>query len=46
MIFEESMPTERLLGFLLTWLALGILTFDALRQRSLKQNELSEIPKA
>ena len=36
MIFQESMPTERLLGFLLTWLALGILTFDALRQRSLK----------
>lgn len=46
MIFQESMPTERLLGFLLTWLALGILTFDALRQRSRKQNELSEIPKA
>jgi chloramphenicol-sensitive protein RarD len=35
-IFQEYMPTERSLGFLLTWLALGVLTFDALRQRSLK----------
>jgi chloramphenicol-sensitive protein RarD len=35
-VFQEYMPTERLLGFMLIWLALGVLTFDALRQRSLK----------
>jgi chloramphenicol-sensitive protein RarD len=37
-IFQENMPPERLLGFSLIWLALGVLTFDALRQRSLKES--------
>ena len=37
LIFQENMPTERLFGFVLTWVALGILTFDLLRQRSLNQ---------
>lgn len=35
-VFQESMTSERFIGFLLTWLALGVLAFDALRQRSQK----------
>ena len=35
-IFQENMPSERFIGFLLTWIALGVLAFDVLRQRSLK----------
>jgi chloramphenicol-sensitive protein RarD len=31
--FHEHMPTSRLVGFLLTWLALVILTYDGLRNR-------------
>jgi chloramphenicol-sensitive protein RarD len=38
LVFQENLPSERLLGFVLTWLALGILTFDALRQRALRNN--------
>jgi chloramphenicol-sensitive protein RarD len=32
-ILREPMPTERLIGFVITWVALMILTFDALRNR-------------
>ncbi|MGA0002634.1 MAG: EamA family transporter RarD [Candidatus Nanopelagicales bacterium] len=35
-VFQENMPSERFIGFLLTWIALGVLAFDVLRQRSLK----------
>jgi len=31
--FHEHMPTTRLVGFLLTWLALIILTYDGWRNR-------------
>lgn len=37
-IFQESLPPERFIGFFLTWVALGVLTLDALRQHSLKIN--------
>jgi chloramphenicol-sensitive protein RarD len=33
-IFNEPMPTDRFIGFVLTWLAIGIISFDALRNRS------------
>nr|WP_264085131.1 EamA family transporter RarD [Kibdelosporangium phytohabitans] len=32
-VFHEPMPTARLIGFGLVWLALAVLTFDGLRQR-------------
>jgi chloramphenicol-sensitive protein RarD len=32
LIFQEPMPTARWLGFVMVWLALSLLTFDALRQ--------------
>lgn len=43
-VFQEKMPNERLLGFILTWLALGVLTFDALRLRALKSTSQVTIP--
>lgn len=32
-ILQEPMPTERFIGFVITWIALMILTFDALNNR-------------
>ncbi len=33
-MFNEPMPRDRFIGFLLTWIAIGIISFDALRNRS------------
>ncbi len=33
-IFNEPMPTDRFIGFVLTWVAIGIISFDALKNRS------------
>lgn len=35
-LFNEIMPTERLAGFVITWLALAILSYDVIRQRARK----------
>jgi chloramphenicol-sensitive protein RarD len=40
-IFNEIMPTERLAGFFLTWIALAILSFDLLRQRVAQRSNKS-----
>lgn len=39
-VFHEEMPLARLTGFLLVWLALAILTFDALRTARRTRAEL------
>lgn len=39
-VFHEEMPLARLTGFLLIWLALAILTFDALRTARRTRSEL------
>lgn len=33
-MFNEPMPKDRFIGFLLTWIAIGIISVDALRNRS------------
>lgn len=33
-MFNEPMPQERFIGFVLTWIAIAIISFDALRHRS------------
>jgi chloramphenicol-sensitive protein RarD len=38
--FHEHMPTSRLVGFLLTWLALVILTYDGLRNRPVPSSKV------
>lgn len=35
-LFNEIMPTERFVGFVITWLALAILSYDVVRQRANK----------
>lgn len=35
-LFNEIMPTERFVGFAITWLALAILSYDVVRQRANK----------
>jgi chloramphenicol-sensitive protein RarD len=33
-MFNEPMPHDRFIGFVLTWIAIGIISFDALRNRT------------
>ncbi|WP_372408408.1 EamA family transporter RarD [Streptomyces luteireticuli] len=40
-VFHESMPTERWAGFALVWLALAVLTWDALRAARAGRAELN-----
>jgi chloramphenicol-sensitive protein RarD len=35
-VFNETMSAERLAGFVITWLALAILSYDVIRQRGRK----------
>jgi chloramphenicol-sensitive protein RarD len=35
-VFNETMSAERLAGFVITWLALAILSYDVIRQRTKK----------
>jgi len=35
-VFNETMSAERLAGFVITWLALAILSYDVIRQRGIK----------
>lgn len=37
-VFNETMSAERLAGFVITWLALAILSYDVIRQRTKKLN--------
>ncbi|MBH1935082.1 EamA family transporter RarD [Streptomyces sp. AV19] len=40
-VFHESMPTERWAGFALVWLALAVLTWDAMRTARASRAELA-----
>ncbi|MER5442447.1 EamA family transporter RarD [Streptomyces sp. NPDC002790] len=40
--FHEAMPAERLAGFSLVWLALAVLTWDALRTARINRTRLAE----
>ncbi|MEU4897925.1 EamA family transporter RarD [Streptomyces sp. NPDC044780] len=42
-VFHESMPPERWAGFALVWLALALLTWDALRTARRARRELAEV---
>lgn len=44
--FREAMPAERWAGFALVWLALSLLTWDALRTARQSARALREVPRA